>query len=208
MFIKYYLYIIIKYLLESYNKLIKILYNYNIIMKKKFIRKCSTDKVECKSDTINFGLCVNKKKKELCNNINYDYNNNNNISLPSFYLHNIIEYNNDVIKGKEKGYSPDNFIKPCINNLEDIDKVKIIKNKKGNKIPNDFSIITINVMGIYRDKDPIIIQKDGSYLGTNATLILMSLRAKILRDFLEEFEPDIICFQEMSDVFFNQLEIF
>ena len=174
---------------------------------KKFLRKCSKEKIECKDDTINFGLCVNKKKSKLCNSINVDYFDKNIVSLPELHIKDFVEYNNDIIKGKEKGYFQDNFIKPCINNINDNKNLTIIKNKKSSKIPEEFSIITINAMGIYRDNDPIIINKNGSYSGKNSTLLLMSLRAKILRDFLNNNEPDIICFQEMSQEFFNFLYI-
>ena len=47
--------------------------------------------------------------------------------------------------------------------------------------------------------------KEGNYLGNNPKLLIMSLRAKMIRDWLKSETPDIVCFQEMSIFFFNFL---
>lgn len=169
-----------------------------------FSRNCGENKIECPENSINFGLCVNKNKPELCNSFDYDYNNVDEVSLPNLCVNDVVEYNQNVIRGKEKRYSPDNFIKPCVNIHED-NKITVIENETGDDIPNNFSIITLNAMGIYRGKDPVDTSEDGTYIGDNPILILMSLRAKIVREFLKKEQPDIICFQEMSEHFFKFL---
>ena len=170
----------------------------------KFSRNCDINKIECPDNTINFGLCVNKNRPELCNSFEYDYTNIDEVSLPNLCVDDVVEYNQNVIRGKEKRYSPDNFIKPCVNMAED-NKMTIIENETGDDIPANFSIITLNAMGIYRGKETIHVTEDGSYMGESPVLILMSLRAKIVRTFLQQEQPDIICFQEMSEHFFTFL---
>lgn len=167
----------------------------------KFTRKCSQGKLECPRDSVNFGLCVSSP--DLCNTLDYDPNDKKSISLPEFCMDDIVEFADDIIRGKEKRYSPHNFIKPC-SNKDDTDNIVII-NETGDTIPNNFNIITMNAMGIYRGKDQIEVDKDGIYTGTNDSLILMSLRCKIVRDFLLKEKPDMICFQEMSETFFQFL---
>jgi len=169
---------------------------------KNYTMKCGRGKKECPKNSINFGLCMNNKDfTSNCSNLNYDYQNKSLVSLPQICVNDVIEYNNDIIRGKEKGYAPDHFLEPCINNSEE--NTTVIENQVGDTIPSTFSIVTLNAMGIYRG-EPVEIN-NGKYNGNNPALILMSLRAKIIRDYLTSEKPDIICFQEMSQVFLDLL---
>jgi exonuclease III len=169
----------------------------------KFTRKCGKGKIECPKKSVNFGLCVDESKQELCNTLDYDPSDKESISLPEFCVDDVVEFADDIIRGKEKRYSPHNFIKPC-SNKDDVSDI-VIDNETGDNVPNDFSIITMNAMGIYRGDEPVELDEDGNYTGKNESLILMSLRCKIVRDFLLKNKPDMICFQEMSETFFNFL---
>jgi exonuclease III len=164
-----------------------------------FTRKCGKGKIECSKDTINFGLCV--KNPDTCNTLDYDPTNKDEIDLPEFCVDDVVEFADDVIRGKEKRYSPHNFIKPCSN----AEQVTVIDNQTGDSVPNSFSIITMNAMGIYRGDDPIEMDQHNNYTGTNESLLLMSLRCKIVHDFLIKNKPDMVCFQEMSEAFFKFL---
>ena len=176
-----------------------------------FSRSCGSNKIECNPDTLNFGLCVDDKNPELCNSLEYNTQDPTIISLAGLQVDDVVEYNQNVIRGKEKRYSPDHFIEPCVNPQGEAgdQMVTIIENDRGDDIPQDkeFSIATINALGIYREETPQGHEIDtlGNYLGNNPKLLIMSLRAKMIRDFLKSETPDMVCFQEMSIFFFNFL---
>jgi hypothetical protein len=172
-----------------------------------FSRNCGENKIECGADTINFGLCVDNHRPELCNSLDYDISNPDIISLSSLQVDDVVEYNQNVIRGKEKRYSPDHFIEPCINKEGDNERVTVIDNTTGENVPQNFSIVTMNALGIYMEKppDPSEIDGAGNYHGNNPKLLIMSLRAKMMRDYLKAEQPDIVCFQEMSLFYFNFL---
>ena len=139
----------------------------------------------CSNDTINIGLCVNNI--EDCNNPAYEISN---VELPTVI--NITKEESDELEslkqsGLKKGYVEDNLSKSCYTQSNE---PTIYKNKF--EIPNnEFSIITLNVMGIYR--------------GSLDVLNLMKKRIEMLRTEILDLKPDIMCFQEMSLTSFNEL---
>jgi len=147
----------------------------------------------CPNESLNFGLCVNNsklKKDVLCNKLD-DYDKDN-YRLP--IVKNDLLTENDIKKveenkkrGNEKGYKSDNLLNSCYIQK----KNPIIYNYDNFNMPNVFSIITLNIMGIYR--------------GNESVLNLMKIRMKMLRKELLEIQPDILCFQEMSYTCFNLL---
>lgn len=96
---------------------------------------------------------------------------------------------NDI--GVKKGYIEEHLSKSCYTQSNE---PTIYENYF--KIPNDeFSIITLNVMGIYIDG------KEDS----PAVLNLMKKRIEMLQEEILQLKPDIMCFQEMSLTSFNLL---
>ena len=139
----------------------------------------------CSNDTLNIGLCVNDNK--ICNNMDYNILD---VGLPTIKNINKEESEEvDSLKeiGKKKGYIEDYLLKSC---YKQTNKPIIYENNF--EIPNnEFSIITLNVMGIYR--------------GSNDVLNLMKKRMELLQKEILELKPDILCFQEMSVTSFNEL---
>jgi exonuclease III len=87
--------------------------------------------------------------------------------------------------GITKGYLNDNLNQSC---LKQTDPPRITEIEDGQKINRPFSIITLNVMGICRKPEQTVFAK---------------LRAKLLRKEILEKQPDILCFQEMSQSFLD-----
>lgn len=149
--------------------------------------KCnSKDKSHlCTNDTINVGLCVSNSKA--CNKLDYNISN---VELPT--AKNITKEESEELEslkevGLKKGYVENNLSKSCY-----VQKNKPIKYKNKFEIPNnEFSIITLNIMGIYRDKPDV--------------LNLMKKRIQMLQQEILDVKPDIMCFQEMSVTSFNLL---
>lgn len=139
----------------------------------------------CSNDTVNVGLCVSNNKA--CNNPTYDISD---VELPT--VKNITKEESDELEtlkeaGLKKGYVEDNLSKSC---FIQSNKPIIYKNKI--EIPSkEFSIITLNVMGIYR--------------GSPDVLNLMKKRIEMLKKEILDLKPDIMCFQEMSLTSFNEL---
>jgi exonuclease III len=103
----------------------------------------------------------------------------------------IVEYNDEDLKkyefGLTKGYKDDNLNKFC----GDGKIYDEYNNDTSDEIPEKFSIITLNVMGIFRNNLDV--------------LKLMKIRAKLLEHVILNKKPDILCFQEMSKEFFHFL---
>jgi len=162
----------------------------NILTGGDIIYKCDEDFFECQKDTLNFGLCMPKSKPDKCNDMNYDLNSEIRIPQPDKDKLNSEErkYLDELKKkGLAKGYIEKNLTNSCYkqNNNPIIFEYNFI-------IPTNFSIATINAMGIYR--------------GNNIDLFnLIDLRMKMLGNQLAEYNPTIICFQEMSEVSFDLL---
>lgn len=158
--------------------------------------KCPENKnILCDKNTDNFGLCVSNKDK--CNDNNYSdedveleiisYEDDSNSSE---YKEEIEKYKEEYNFGKTKGYIDDNLKHSCYNQTTNYSYINKIK-KDENIVKNNFSIITLNVMGIYRSNFNV--------------LKLMELRVNILKKYILKNKPDIMCFQEMSTFFFRLL---
>lgn len=139
----------------------------------------------CASSTVNLGLCVNDEK--ICNKPNYELSK---VELPTtkdITEEESVEIESLKANGLKKGYIEDYLLKPCY--LQS-NKPTVYTNDF--KIPsNEFSIITLNCMGIYR--------------GSPDVLNLMKKRMELLQKEILELKPDILCFQEMSETAFGHL---
>ena len=145
----------------------------------------------CPNTSNNFGLCIqNKNELEqniLCNKLD-DYNRDNyqipiiNNALLDEKEREIIQEN--IERGNDKGYIETNLTKSCY--IQSSKPVIYDYN-----LPNEFSIITLNIMGIYRNNESVY--------------NLMKLRMNMLNTELLELKPDILCFQEMSSESFELL---
>lgn len=155
--------------------------------------KCETpNKILCKTNTKNLGLCV--ETKEDCNNLKIVG------SLPNITVkeEHLATYTDAVERGRKKGYIDDYLDLSCYGIHEDDETNSIItfthnQNDYQNiltTIPNQFNIITLNAMGIVR--------------GDNSRRILMNKRIDMLVEQINRTNPDIICFQEMSIDFYDE----
>jgi hypothetical protein len=145
--------------------------------------KCKPGNVLCRRDSINLGLCT--ISKENCDNVEI------NGELPTITITSESEneeHKISIIKGESKGYTDTNLNKSCYG-VEKI--INYEHEKKDNTIPQEFSIITLNTMGIMRSD--------------NNKIILMKERVKILVEQILNNKPDILCFQEMSIEFYKEL---
>ena len=146
--------------------------------------KCNKpNNILCPRNSINLGLCTNSI--ENCDKVEIVG------ELPSIAIASEserTEYEKAINKGIEKGYTDTNLNKSCYGS-EDI--IVYEHDKKDNIIPQIFSIITLNAMGIIR--------------GDNNKKILMKQRVKILVEQIKINNPDILCFQEMSIEFYEEL---
>lgn len=157
--------------------------NYGI--KEKISWKCEPNKILCPRNSINLGLCTDSIEK--CDDVTIDG------QLPSIEImspYENLKNEKAIEKGREKGYTDTNLNKSCYG-VEDT--IVYEHDKKDNKIPDIFSIITLNAMGII--------------LGNNNKMILMKERVKLLVNQILSSDPvpDILCFQEMSTEFYNEL---
>jgi len=141
----------------------------------------------CPHNTVNVGLCVSANDSKICNNPDYNILD---VELPT--VKNITDEERtelDSLKsiGVKKGYVEDYLLKPCYKQSK---TPTVYENAF--EIPNkEFSIITLNAMGIYR--------------GSSDVLNLMKKRMELLQKEILELKPDILCFQEMSQTSFNEL---
>lgn len=154
---------------------------------------CDENWHECSKQTLNFGLCVPElNSDDQCNNINYDYANIDNIKLPQPDQQLLTEEDRKELEhlknvGQTKGYIEDNLAKSCYtqtNNPTEYEYEFVV--------PTNFTIATINAMGIYRGNNQSVYE-------------LMRLRMQMLEYDLRHYSPTIVCFQEMSQVAFDFL---
>lgn len=145
----------------------------------------------CSEDTNNIGLCVSNLDD--CN-IDYKLYDKSKYEIPEIIWTDTQEDQEEkeiYDKAEQKGYVSGNLINSCyIQSKEPV----IYNYNDGENVKEIFSIITLNVMSIYRNG------KDDE-----AVLDIMRLRAQMLIDFIIKYKPDILCFQEMSAYFFKFL---
>ena len=150
--------------------------------------KCSkdSDPTFCKSylcpqHTNYMGVCVNNES--ICNN---EYKKN-----ATATPHIIFQEGDEELREKydyamnRKGYVNNYLNNSC---LEQTQEPRIININNGESINRDFSILTLNVMGICRNEYQIHFAK---------------LRANLLNKEIIHKQPDILCFQEMSQQFLD-----
>jgi exonuclease III len=153
----------------------------------------------CTLNSKNPGLCFSNPEK--CNVILKEpYNDEDSKpSIPQIINEKLTEEEKEKINlGIKKGYIDDYITNSCELN-PDLDLKKdeeshnliTYTNDTPTDIPKRFNIITINAMGIYRQKESV----------SN----LMKLRVEILVKYLEEKSPDIVCLQEVSTLFLTYL---
>ncbi len=147
-----------------------------------FNLKCPENMIMCKEPTENMGMCVSL---DIDCNDQYDQDK---VKIPEI----IWEETDQELKlkhelGIQKGYVDEHLHLDC-NSGKSLVRYD---NSNASIIPNEFSIITLNVMGIYRNKPDV--------------LLLMEHRANLLSDYILLNTPDLLCFQEMSWEFFNFL---
>jgi exonuclease III len=157
--------------------------------------KCpSVDQVECDAPTRYMGMCVNNETK--CDDI-YDETKG---VIPEILWDE--EHDKDLIErykhGISKGYIDDYLHKSCLTQTQ---PARIIKEGKGMDVFGPFSVLTLNVMGITRDdNDKTKKNKDPNKIKFAEMRVELLLKDEIL-----EKNPDILCFQEMSQEFLDFL---
>ena len=188
------------------NKYLKYKYIYLQLKKSQYNLVGGEIKYECPKDypflcpntSNNFGLCIKDKSKikqnVLCNKLD-DYNKDD-YQIP-IVNNDLLDENEKVIiqqniqRGTDKGYIETNLTKSCY--IQSTPPIIYDYNLPSSKhlCPNEFSIITLNIMGIYRNNESVY--------------NLMKLRMNMLNKELLELKPDILCFQEMSNESFELL---
>jgi exonuclease III len=132
----------------------------------------------CDKNTNSFGLC--KKNKCDCNDIN---------------IQGVIPIIKDNLykEGENFGYYTDNLHKRCN---------QIYLNHEYNEniygdIPNEFKIVTYNIWGLFK--------KSNDDHANNFIKKTMEMRMKEVSNEITKNDPDIICFQEMTDITYQIL---
>ena len=154
----------------------------------KYTCKTTTHKHFCDTDTENYNLCATDET--ICNKLDYNLNE---VDIPKLDTSLLTssekkKIDEDIERAYTKGYVDDNLSKSCLIQTHKINKYNY---KSSQIVPDKFSIMTLNAMGIYR--------------GNEHVLNLMKVRMDILRNFLVKNKPDIMCFQEMSPIAFELL---
>jgi len=149
--------------------------------------ECPENKKMCEPPTQYMGLCINNE-----DNCDAEYDEQKlGMSIPTISWDNPETDKDDITKyelGLKKGYIENNLNKNC--------GISIILNKYVNtddncSVPDRFSIFTLNIMGIIRNNED--------------KLKLMEHRVNILINEINEKNPDVMCFQEMSAEVLNKL---
>ena len=125
----------------------------------------------CTINSQSFGLC--KKNLEDCN----DLNSKSKIPI-------ILNSNND---GEAFGYYTNNLNNRCINIYKDYEYVSTYNSK----ISENFKILTYNIWGLMRKTTD---EEQNKFL-----LNLLEIRMNAIIEEIKKENPDIICFQEMSN---------
>jgi exonuclease III len=165
------------------NKYLKYKFKY---LEEKVRTRCELpNNILCPRNSINIGLCTDRLEK--CEIIDI------NGTLPKIEIVSMgelerKEYEDSVEKGKKRAYVDTSLNQNCYG------EQKIIKysvDYPHDEIPENFSIVTLNIMGLIRgDVDKAKLLKE---------------RIEILvREILIK-QPDIICFQEMSNEVYDEL---
>ena len=149
---------------------------------------CKDKKYLCNDANSSYaGLCV--ENEEICKDLLYDKNKAN---IPRYDFRSDPDLMNKYEIGVSKGYVDDYLNNSCLGELTNIYDWK--HSNLEHKIPNEFSIITLNVMGIYNTRKADL-----------PKLNLLKLRAKKLANELIMINADILCFQEMTKTFLDEL---
>lgn len=195
----------------------------------KYKKVCEPPRKICDKNRINFSLCVEDDAD--CDNPDYDYHyfkskkegidgtkiNTFNVDrfrvIPNTDLSSVEQenINNDVLRqdmvGRFKNYVPEFMPTSCY--IQKKNSVTGIYESRGeaNTIPQDFSIVTQNALGLYFGKPEEELNLDDSKDAKNkAILNIMRLRTSYFRKFLSENNyPHFLCFQEMTPAFLKFL---
>jgi exonuclease III len=131
----------------------------------------------CDKQSNSFGLC--KKNKCECDNINID---------------GVIPIIKNISKeGENFGYFTDNLYKRCNQIYLDYE----YNENNYSLVPNEFKIVTYNIWGLFKKNDNEQINK--------FTIKTMEMRMKEISNEIQKNDPDIICFQEMTDITYKIL---
>ena len=152
--------------------------------------ECKDDAIKCDKNKKNYELCVKKgsSAESMCDNEEYK---DEDVDVPTINLDKLTRserenYEREENNAVRKGYISDNLTKSCKKIIE----CASYENSIGDTLEN-FSIITLNVMGICREDEHVY--------------ELMKDRVEILKNYLVSEQPDILCFQEMSEIFLKML---
>lgn len=139
---------------------------------------CPKEKpVLCSINSNSFGLCKNTIND--CDNLEGGV-------IP-------IIPNNNSINGEKYGYVTNNLHVRC-NEL----KLEYSEKFIGGKLPDNIKIITYNIWGL------CIEQNDKDFMNFKKELIITRMK-QVVKE-IKKYQPDIICFQEMSDLSLSLLK--
>jgi exonuclease III len=190
---------------------------------------CKPPRKICGKDKINFALCVENEAD--CDKEDYDYHYNprtSNVAVNTFNVERFNVQPNDELNSEEKdkihrdviiqeatgrfkSYVPEFSPTSCyiqkknsVSSDYDYDYDSL---GYANKVPQEFSIVTQNALGLYFGKHEAELDLSQPQDAKNkAILNIMRLRTAYFRKFLSESgNPDFLCFQEMTPEFLNFL---
>lgn len=177
--------------LHKYENKIKQLLSKNNNLKGGAEIVCDNNKYLCDKDTKNIGLCVDNITD--CND-NYDGYIETKFSMPEIiWSYDDTKEIEAYERAKQRGYNEENLNTSCYIQTKTPREYNY-DSVHESIIPDIFSIITLNVMGIYRPHK----QSESVYE-------IMKLRVDLLTKYIIKYHPDILCFQEMSVYFFELL---
>jgi exonuclease III len=165
-----------------------------------------------------FGPIQDPNKNVKMFDIEYDGDNNldeNDPNNPKYLLSEDVMINENT--GREKSYVPEFHPTSCAIQQKTTATIDKIYNNGDqyqwkpsdnpitiniNPVPKTFTILTQNALGLYRGK-----YKQASPPGSanEAVFDLMRLRTALLRNFLDERQPDFVCFQESTKTWIDLL---
>jgi exonuclease III len=132
----------------------------------------------CDKYTNSYGLC--KKNICDCNNINID---------------GVIPIIKTINKEGEKfGYFTENLHKRCNKIFLDYE----LKEDYNINVPNEFKILTYNIWGLFNETDN---EQKNKFIKKTIEMRMVEVSKEILKN-----DPDIICFQEMTDITYKILD--
>jgi endonuclease/exonuclease/phosphatase family metal-dependent hydrolase len=103
--------------------------------------------------------------------------------------------------GQQHGYDPANLHNRCVELYKDYELEDV-----GQSLPEKFKVATYNIWGLYRKKTPKKDEENNKYDELNSFVEeTIKIRMKHISEEILRSKPDVVCFQEMSDIAYGIL---